>query len=80
MSSRQNLLTSSHFKAVSPAPRELWSRALKSSPEALAFHTPEWLDCICAGGAYEDASLAYETLDDRTLPRPVARRLLRPGP
>jgi hypothetical protein len=59
---------------VSPAPRDVWGQVLKSSPEALAFHTPEWLDCICAGGAYEDASLAYETADDRTLILPLARR------
>jgi hypothetical protein len=71
---------SSHMTAMSPVPRDLWSQALKSSPEALAFHTPEWLSCICAGGAYEDASLAYETVDDRMLILPLVRRRWLPTP
>src|SRR5438309_11267143 len=75
-----NIVRSPRMTMVSPAPRDVWSYILKSSPEALAFHTPEWLDCICAGGAYEDASLAYETLDDRTLILPLVRRKWLPTP
>jgi Acetyltransferase (GNAT) domain len=68
------------LNVVSPAPRELWSHVLKASPEALAFHTPQWLDCICATGVYEDASLAYEMADNRKFILPLVRRKWLPSP
>jgi len=79
-SSKGGTLRSARLNVVSPAPRELWSQVIKSSPEALAFHTPEWLDCICATGVYEDASLAYETVDDRRFILPLVRRKWLPTP
>ena len=68
------------MNVVSPAPRELWSQVVKASPEALAFHTPQWLDCICATGVYEDASLAYEMVGDRKFILPLVRRTWLPPP
>jgi hypothetical protein len=68
------------LNVVSPVPRELWSHVVKASPEALAFHTPQWLDCICATGVYEDASLAYEMVDDRKFILPLVRRKWLPPP
>src|SRR5437588_11864755 len=75
-----NIVRSPRMTMVSPAPRDVWSYILKSSPEALAFHTPEWLDCNCAGGPYEDASLGYVTVDDRILILPLVRRKWLPTP
>ena len=68
------------MNVVSPAPRELWSHVVKASPEALALHTPQWLDCICATGVYEDVSLAYEMVDDRKFILPLVRRKWLPSP
>ena len=45
---------------VTPAPREAWQAAYEADPEALVTQSPEWLDCICAVGAYEDASRLYD--------------------
>lgn len=63
-----------NFSMTSPTPREVWKDVLRASPEALAFHTPAWLDCICATGGYEDASRLYELTGGRRLILPMVRR------
>jgi glycosyltransferase involved in cell wall biosynthesis len=61
-------------QVTSPAPRESWEAAVASDPNALVFHTPQWLDCICAYGGYEDASRLYELPRGRSLVLPMVRR------
>lgn len=57
----------------SPAPREIWEATLASDPNALAFQTPSWLDCVCAFDGYEDASRLYELPGGRRLVLPLVR-------
>jgi hypothetical protein len=64
----------SAFTVVSPAPRAEWSDIVAASDEAMAFSTPEWLDCVCASGTWTDASRLYETVDGRRFVVPLARR------
>jgi hypothetical protein len=47
---------------------------VSASADALAFHTPAWLDAICESGRYEDASRLYETSDGEPLVVPLVRR------
>jgi len=65
---------------TSPAPREAWLAVLAADPNALVSQTPDWLDCICASGTYEDASRLYETGNGRRLVLPLVRRRGLPGP
>jgi len=67
-------------EVTSPASRDAWTRALEGSAEALAFHTPAWVGCICESGKYEDASRLYETEEGRRLVLPLVRRTGVPGP
>lgn len=59
---------------TSPAPRDVWKDVFDADPNALVFQTPEWVDCICASGRYEDASCLYELPDARQLVLPMVRR------
>jgi hypothetical protein len=59
--------------AVGPAAREAWQRALAGDGDALVSQTPEWLDCVCACGPFEDATRVYRTEDGRELVLPLAR-------
>jgi hypothetical protein len=59
---------------VTPAPREAWRAAYEADAEALVTQSPEWLDCICAVGAYEDASRLYDFGDGRYAVLPLAER------
>jgi len=59
---------------VTPAPREAWQAAYEADPEALVTQSPEWLDCICAVGAYEDASRLYDFGGGRHAVLPLAAR------
>jgi hypothetical protein len=45
-------------------------------PAAQAFHSPEWIDFVCAVGGFENATRLYETPDGRTLVVPMVRRAL----
>jgi hypothetical protein len=65
---------------TSPAPRDSWQAVLASDPQALVFQTPEWMDCICRFGPYEDVSRLYELTDGRRLVLPIVRRRNLPGP
>jgi hypothetical protein len=60
---------------VSPAPRDSWEAILRSSDEATAFQTPQWLDVCCRVGGYRDASRLYETVDGRRFVLPLVSRV-----
>jgi Acetyltransferase (GNAT) domain len=62
------------LRAVVPAPRAVWREVVAADPNALVYHTPEWVDCVCAVGGYEDATRLYETWDGRRLVLPMVRR------
>jgi hypothetical protein len=57
-----------------PAPRSAWRAAFEGDPHAQAFHSPEWVDGVCATGGYENATRLYETPDGRLLVMPMVRR------
>ena len=61
-------------RVTSPAPRDAWETTLASDPNAMVFHTPKWLDCICEYGGYEDASRLYELTGGRRVVLPIVRR------
>jgi len=65
--------------ARSPVERSAWLAALESSSEALAFHTPDWIDCICESDRYSDASRLYDFGDGRELIVPLVRRRTSPN-
>ncbi|MFK4227600.1 GNAT family N-acetyltransferase [Streptomyces sp. NPDC019890] len=62
------------IRAVSPVPRETWAQVLATDPGAMAFHLPQWLDCICSVGGWQDASRLYRTAEGRELVLPMVRR------
>ena len=67
------------LSAVGRDAREAWRRALAMDDDALVSQTPEWMDCACASGRFEDVTRAYETDDGHQLILPLARtRLPRP--
>jgi hypothetical protein len=53
---------------------------LASDPNARVSQTPDWLDCICAFGRYDDASRLYELPHGRQLVLPMVRHRDLPGP
>ena len=57
-----------------PAPRSAWRELLAVDGEALVAQSPEWVDAVCAGGGYEDASRLYETTRGTRLVLPLVRR------
>jgi hypothetical protein len=59
---------------VVPAPRSVWRNVVDADPNALVYHTPEWVDCLCSTEPYEDATRLYETRDGRVLVLPMVRR------
>jgi Acetyltransferase (GNAT) domain len=67
-------------QVTSPAPRNVWEATLASDPNALVFHTPRWIDCVCAFAGYEDASRLYELPTGRRLVLPLVRRRNLPAP
>ncbi|WP_406398300.1 GNAT family N-acetyltransferase [Streptomyces sp. NBC_00879] len=62
------------MRAVSPVPHETWAQVLAADPAATAFHMPQWLDCICRVGGWQDASRLYRTAEGRELVLPMVRR------
>jgi Acetyltransferase (GNAT) domain len=56
---------------ISPAPRDLWQKAIAADSDALLSHTPEWLDTICAIGGWTDASRLYVWPSSRHLVLPM---------
>ena len=59
---------------VGPQARSTWRHALEHDRDAVMSQTPEWMDCVCASGAYEDATRAYVTSDGHHVVLPLARR------
>jgi GNAT acetyltransferase-like protein len=60
--------------AAGASARNAWRHVLPSDQNALVSQTPEWMDCICASGPYEDATRAYQGADGRQVVLPLARR------
>lgn len=67
-------LHSGLLSVTSPAPRRAWETVVHASTQALAFHTPAWLDCLCEVGGYADASRLYELRGGRWAILPLVRR------
>jgi hypothetical protein len=61
-------------QVVSPAPRDAWRHLYDSDPEALAYHSPEWVDLLCSFGGYEDASRLYALPEGRYAVLPMVRK------
>ena len=59
---------------TSPAPREAWDELLQADERAIPSQSPAWTDCICAFGAYDDASRLYEAEDGKRFVLPLIRR------
>jgi len=57
---------------VGAAARAAWRQVLPSDPSALVSQTPEWMDCVCASGHYEDATRAYGSADGHQVVLPLA--------
>jgi hypothetical protein len=68
------------IRAISPIPREAWSRVLAADPGAMAFHLPEWVDCVCAVSGWHDTGRLYRTDEGRELVLPMVCRPARPHP
>jgi hypothetical protein len=54
--------------------REVWESLLTEDPGALVTQTPNWVDCLCATGAYTDATVAWEAPDGHRFVLPLVRR------
>ncbi len=67
------------FDVTSPAPREVWSELAAADTDGLVTQTPQWMDALCASGAYRDASRLYSFEDGRQVVLPLARQTGRPG-
>jgi hypothetical protein len=59
---------------TSPARRAAWEELVAADPLALVSQTPAWMDAMCRGGPYRDASRLYELPDGRRLVLPMVRR------
>ena len=62
------------LRVTSPAPRGAWREILRADPDALVTQSPEWIDALCATGAYSDTSRLYETRRGIRLLVPLVRR------
>ncbi|WP_426540280.1 GNAT family N-acetyltransferase [Streptomyces sp. UG1] len=63
---------------MSPAPRETWWEVAERDADCRATQTPDWLDCLCATGPYQDASRLYEFHDGSRIVLPLVSRARRP--
>ncbi|WP_343991881.1 GNAT family N-acetyltransferase [Terrabacter terrae] len=66
----------SGYEVTVPAPRPEWRKAFAADPLAQAFHSPEWVDGVCAAGGFTDVSRLYRAPDGRQLVLPLVRRRL----
>ncbi len=66
------------MRVTSPAPRDTWTALLQSADQPLAFHAPEWTDCMCEAGGFQDASRLYDDGNGRRLLVPIVRRPVLP--
>jgi hypothetical protein len=62
------------FQVTTPAPRDVWQHLMTVDREATPYQSPAWLDSICAGTGYRDASRLYETADGRQFLLPLVCR------
>ncbi|MDX6664336.1 MAG: hypothetical protein QOG68_542, partial [Solirubrobacteraceae bacterium] len=62
------------MRVMSPVPHADWRELLAVDGEALVAQSPEWVDAVCAGGDYENASRLYETSRGTRLVLPMVRR------
>ena len=62
------------MNVTSPAPRSAWREVHAADGEALVAQTPEWVDAVCAGGDYADASRLYETRHGTRIVLPLVRK------
>ncbi len=67
-------------RVTSPVPRETWAQVLAADPRGMAFHRPEWVDCVCAVDGWQDAGRLYRTGEGRELLLPMVCRPGRPNP
>jgi hypothetical protein len=67
------------LSVTTPAPRDKWAHIVQTTPEALASHTPAWLNCLCEVGNFADASRLYEFRNGRSVVLPLVRRRGLPG-
>jgi hypothetical protein len=58
-------------EVFSPAPRDLWQKAISADSDALLSQTPGWLDTICAVDGWTDASRLYVWPSGRHLVLPM---------
>ncbi|WP_432137966.1 MULTISPECIES: GNAT family N-acetyltransferase [unclassified Streptomyces] len=65
-------------RVTTPAPRETWWRLADQDPATKVTQTPAWLDCVRAGGPYEDTSRLYEFEGGTRLVLPLVSRRRRP--
>jgi Acetyltransferase (GNAT) domain len=66
--------------AVGADARETWRQVVALDPGALVSQTPQWMDCVCASGRYEDATRAYAGNGGPRLILPLARLRLPAAP
>jgi hypothetical protein len=64
---------------LSPAPRDLWQKAISAQSGALLSHTPQWLDAICAVDGWTDASRLYMWPSGQYLVLPMVAKQLGGG-
>lgn len=64
----------SEVRVTTPVPRTLWRWVLERDPDVLPSQTPEWLEALCAGSAFRDASRLYETAHGQLAVLPLVAR------
>lgn len=60
-------------QVTSPAPRATWQDLAAAEPGTLITQLPDWLDCVCAIGHFEDASRLYAFGTGRHVVVPLVR-------
>ena len=73
-SGARSALPRTGLNVTTPAPRTAWRELIAADPDVLVMQSPEWVDAICAGGGYVDASRLYETPAGTRLVLPMVRR------
>ena len=59
---------------ISPAPRDIWDKALAGGPYGLETQSSAWTDALSQSLGYTDASRMYQMSDGRKLVLPLRRR------
>ena len=53
--------------------RARWEAVWRSDPDALPTQQPRWMDALCSGGSWVDATRSYRAADGRRIVLPLAR-------